>query len=320
MSWLTGWSRRKSKTINGSTGGAQSNYQMLTIRVHKDTDSDTASGDNGSIQHVYVGTSVRDDFGDVRFTKADGSTLLDYFMQHLASGSYADFVVEVDSIPEDPATVDIYVYYDKSDATTTSSGGDTFPTFFDDFPGASIDLGKWDGDTGSASVAESIVTFGGDSKVMESIADFSDPCSLLAKRRMSTGNWIQFGIGSGNIARNCFVNLVTTTIWERAGDANSYADVSTNWTPGQYKIIRQTWKSDKLSWFEEGSERTNSPYTTVANIPTIDIPIHFSTDKIANLIYADWVAIGKYVDPEPTWGAFGGEETLLVGGILAQIF
>lgn len=40
MSWLTGWNRRKSKIVNGSTAGSQTNYQMR-LTIYKGFGADT---------------------------------------------------------------------------------------------------------------------------------------------------------------------------------------------------------------------------------------------------------------------------------------
>lgn len=121
---LPGWASSKVKIINGSTAGAVTNYQMK-ITVHKSNGTDTATD-------VYLGSVVRDDFGDVRFTDSDGTTLLDYWLDAIVSGVSADVWVEVPSIPIDPGTATIFLYYNNPSATTTSNGTNTF-LFFDDF-------------------------------------------------------------------------------------------------------------------------------------------------------------------------------------------
>jgi hypothetical protein len=68
---LSGWSYRKKITINGTTDGAQTNYQMKLI-IHRASGTDSG-GD------VYLGTNgCQSDYDDIRFTKYDGTTLLDY--------------------------------------------------------------------------------------------------------------------------------------------------------------------------------------------------------------------------------------------------
>ncbi|RLI85618.1 MAG: hypothetical protein DRP01_05810, partial [Archaeoglobales archaeon] len=78
--------------------------------------------DNG--EDVYLNEKCRTDFGDVRFTKSDGTTLIDYWMERKVDGDYAVFWVEIpDDLSSSSAT--IYIYYGKSDATTTSNGENT---------------------------------------------------------------------------------------------------------------------------------------------------------------------------------------------------
>jgi len=63
---------------------------------------------------VGLNNHCRDDFGDVRFTKSDGITLLDYWMEEKVDGEYAVFWVEVaDDLSSSDVTV--YIYYGKSD-------------------------------------------------------------------------------------------------------------------------------------------------------------------------------------------------------------
>jgi len=118
MGWFSGsWLYRKSHVISGSTAGAQTNYQMKII-VHYGSGTDSG-GD------VYLNGKCRTDFGDVRFTASDGTTLLDYWMESYTASSQAVFWVEVPNIPASPSTATIYVYYGNSAATTTSNAANT---------------------------------------------------------------------------------------------------------------------------------------------------------------------------------------------------
>ncbi len=108
----TSWSKRKAITITGSTGGAQTDYQIKTT--------------------VSYDSDMQPDFDDVRFTNSDGVTLLNYWLESKTDSSTADFWVKVPSIPASPNTTIIYMYYGNSSASSTSSGNNTFP-LFDDF-------------------------------------------------------------------------------------------------------------------------------------------------------------------------------------------
>jgi hypothetical protein len=88
------------------------------------------------IQALYQ-AKARLDYGDIRFTDSDGSTLLNYWQE--ADGR---FWVKVPSIPAS-STKTIYVYYGNPSATSLSNGDATFE-FFDDFIGSSINTTKWD--------------------------------------------------------------------------------------------------------------------------------------------------------------------------------
>lgn len=121
--WLSGWSYRRSHVIIGSTAGAVTDYQ-IRITVHYGGGTD--SGEN-----VYLSGKCRSDFGDIRFTSADGVTLLSYWMETYVASNYAAFWVKVPSIPASPSSTTIYIYYGKADATTTSNGANTFLSFRD---------------------------------------------------------------------------------------------------------------------------------------------------------------------------------------------
>ena len=121
MTWLTGWNYRKSKTVNGSAAGVQTDYQLKLI-AHKGPGTDTATD-------IYIGTNVRNDFGDVRFTTSDGSTLLNYWIEFFTSGSVATIQIKIPSIPISPGTTTIYIYYGNTSQTTTSNGLSTFNGF-----------------------------------------------------------------------------------------------------------------------------------------------------------------------------------------------
>ena len=135
MAWLSGWQYRKSHDIEGSTAGAQTDYQVRIV-VHKGAGTD--DGEN-----VYCNNHCQDDFGDIRFTADDGETTLYYWMQEYTSGDKATFWVKVPNIPASPDTVTIYIYYGTEGTTSTTSNGDDTFLFFDHFEGPELDTNKW---------------------------------------------------------------------------------------------------------------------------------------------------------------------------------
>ena len=77
MAWLTGWTYRKAVTIKRADG-AVSNYQMKLLLG----ESGGASG-----EYVDCGGKCLSSFNDIRFTKSDGTTLLDYWIESLSGAT-----------------------------------------------------------------------------------------------------------------------------------------------------------------------------------------------------------------------------------------
>jgi hypothetical protein len=104
---LVGWKYRKLHVINPASD-AGTNYPIkITVHYGSGTDS---GGD------VYLNGKSRTDFADIRFTKSDGVTLLDYWMEQKVDSNYAVFWVQVsDDLSTNPVT--IYIYYGNPSAT-----------------------------------------------------------------------------------------------------------------------------------------------------------------------------------------------------------
>ena len=123
MAWLTGWTYRKSITLSRASG-AVTNYQMKLLLG----ESAGATGEDVDCGGLCLST-----FNDIRFTKADGTTLLDYWIESLSGttpNQLATIWIEFDSIGTGATT--FYMYYGKADASAVSNGTNTF-LFFDDF-------------------------------------------------------------------------------------------------------------------------------------------------------------------------------------------
>ena len=346
MAWLTGWGRRKSKNIAGSTAGAQANYQMLKIRVHKTTGTDTSSGANGTIQHVYVGANVRDDFGDVVFTKADGTTHLDFWMETFVSGDYADFYVEVDSIPESPDTVDIYVYYDKIDETTTSDSQATLSLFdvFDGDSGAVPDDTKWTISKGPHAIVEldgtgrlkmSSDDAGGANEAHSKVYSINTFDNVLIEYKWEMGVQLEWypsfygfinAAGFGTVTLppdNGYSSVLSTgaqypnefrnfNVIERkdASNINSWAyditDITAIWIRlGVYGTKVKCWVSYDGSSWTLVVEQTATNNLAAGSVGFYN-PCHGDRVNDERVVY---IIVRNYASPEPSWGAFGSEET-----------
>jgi hypothetical protein len=312
MAWLTGWDYRKSHTLTGTAAGAQTNYQVK-ILVHRSSGSDSGN-------EVYVDTKCEADFGDLRFTKSDGDTLLDYWLQE-QDGTDAIFWVEVDTIPVSPNTVDIYVYYGKSGQATTSDGDNTF-IFFDDFPGASVDVGKWTNRAGAFTVGSSILTLTG---VASGRGLMDGQTAMTYGQYRALAKWTAaVGCTAAHYHSMRTTNSWTTGKIDDYGHLATQAKLDTRVTgtttqsivtignPTLYNIFRFTWKSGEVKFY---SEDTILEATHTTNIPAVAlVPVMYEGATVGEDAFVDWVTAQKWVDPEPTHTSWGSEESAPVAG------
>jgi len=331
MTWLTGWTYRKSHVINYAAGAGTLYQKQVTVHYGSGTDGD---------DDVYLNSHCRTDFQDVRFTDDDGSTLLDYWMEKKVDSDYAIFWIEVaDDLSSSNAT--IYVYFGKADATTTSNGTNTFPSLFDHFDGSAEPPEGWS-ELQIGTLTWSDITENSSYKVY----NFQDSSAQWH------GNEIyKTGISPPpTFALRCKVNVVCkdsdkpqhqSSMIMRAGSADKvkvgYEDGSTS-QKGYY-----------LSWITgtDNSEPSNTRYIDQdctfeirrdgTNIKTFwnevlrqtkaetaildEVRFHYvggASSSSSNPQSAiDWVYIRKFVDPEPAHGSWGSEETS--GAILKEV-
>ena len=126
MSWLSGYVYQKKCTVLATTAGAQTNYQ-LELKVGE---SSGAAGED-----VDCESHCQDFPNDIRFTKEDGETKHDYWIESITGTTpnrLAIVIIEVASIPAS-GFVDFYMYYGKSGDSGESEGNDTFEFFDDNF-------------------------------------------------------------------------------------------------------------------------------------------------------------------------------------------
>jgi hypothetical protein len=255
----------------------------------------------------------KSDFGDIRFTGSDGTTLLNYWMGEKVDGDHAVFWVKVaDDLSSSDATV--YLYYGKNDATTTSNGDSTF-SLFDDFLGSSLDTSKWIVRQGDVSVASSELELSGTTGtrgLIDSLTSFSISRALHTRVR-----W-----GSSSIGTNHFCTMRNSGDWNyRAGDAyggsNAFnyettdAGVPTETksisidTPTNYHVYKIEWKSGQSTCYQDDNQKVQ--HTT--NVPTADEVVAFYEGATSGGdAYVDWCFVTKWVDPEPSHGIWGTEE------------
>jgi hypothetical protein len=337
-SWLEGWQYRKKHVINPASG-AGANYQVKIIAHYG---SGTDSG-----EHVYLNNHCRTDFGDIRFTKNDGLTLLDYWMESKVDGDYAIFWVEIaDDLSSNPVT--IYVYYGNTDATSISNGEATF-VFFDHFE--TLNTSKWNTNTlngGLVSVADSklkmtsnntkwngagVISIGtlpsGDyaveAYIMREIGYKVGELGLvvgltnkLYREATYYGNY--YCVSSGFYA--CGYGSIYEYTYYNARLKASYYDVYLNgsttletWDGKWVRLtvkVKNSVKQTEARFIYGSTDVTLTTDVASAVINPLYVQIHYCEyGQVGYSGYCDWIAIRKYVEPEPSHGEWGSEEIRL---------
>jgi YD repeat-containing protein len=303
--WLSGWSYRKSVTLSRSSG-AVTNYQMrLPVG-----ETSGASGEG-----VDCNGHAQADFDDLRFTTSDGATLLDYWIESISGTTpnrLATVWIKFDSIGTDATT--FHMYYGKSDASAASNGEATF-LFFDDFPGNSLDSGKWTVEQGDVTVGSGIATLSGTTGTRGYVKTAPiGGINMAARFRIKTssttityGHPVDFRIDANNLIYffgTPSSNLLTVTSY--AGGSYSQINFSVADPSVNYECWDLTWISNEVKVIQSGTTRL----TKTTNIPSNGSPVIYMREGTVagQNIQMDWLLLRQYVSSEPAWGSWGAEQ------------
>jgi hypothetical protein len=264
-------------------------------------------------------------------------------MESYTSGDEATFWLKIaDDLSSSNTT--IYIYYGNSGASTTSNGANTFPDLFTDFPGNSLPSG-WvvDGDTVGSMVIENSLL-------------------KLTARKEASGSWLKRGVRTSSSVWtndralmyridtiNYYPEVTDRRRWFLGGEGGNHYLEFQSWGD---KIRVRDWDlydeyspcdfaGGEVVWLakESGNEGVAYYYVDGNLVDTLDNglrPDHAFSDcsvvfnvqvgsnamPDVDYIYIDWVAIRKFVYPEPANGGWGGEEGqyLSLGTIASQVW
>jgi len=298
----TNWKYRKSHAIDGTTAGAQTNYQMqLTVQYGAGTDATST---------VYCNSKCNTDFSDIRFTSNNGTSLLDYWIEASTSSVSALVWVEVASIPASPGGTTIYMYYGNSGATSASNISNTF-IFGDDFLGSSVDTDKWTV-TGAPTVASGIMqckTATTETNSIVSKTTFSTNLAMRARFKSKHFNSISYNeelsfFGGGMVS--AFPCHPTLTGKFTTYNSDYQTTSISGWSADTYLINDQMRNGTTSVIFKVDDANT---VTHSTQVPITNATIRFQAKSLADSeVDVDWVLVRQYLGTEPTWGSWGSEE------------
>jgi len=327
MAALAGWSYRKSITLSRASG-AVTNYQMRL----KVGESAGAAGED-----VDCGALCKTDFSDLRFTKADGTTLLDYYIEDITGttpNQLASIWIEFDSIGTGATT--FYMYYGNSVASAVSNGPNTF-ILFEDFNALNTaDLNGQNGWSGSAnwdvqattkyegakSVQSTTANIPGISKAISSGAEALYHLSLQVRMlhtSVATANGIDIYLFEGvnqisaiAISVSQFQALVTPPSWVNIGKAAA----NNTWYKARLDIdaigTHKTWVDD----VQYSPVNQNNLFNVSSTINKISL--EQATNGGTALF--DQIIICYWLPSRPAWGSWGSQEVLISRSQNVSIF
>lgn len=302
--------------VNSSFKPLLDNLYGYQVKITAHYGNGTDSGED-----VYLNGHSRIDFGDVRFTWFNSSSLSEvecnYWIEDLTAQDNARFWVKIPEISAETNST-IYVYYGRDDMVTTSNGNNTFD-FFDDFSGT---LSKW-------------TIVGGTWQVQNGV---------LNSYTTDFGQRIRAnGFSFGNDSVSVKMKWISGTYFENGPYVRG--QLPNEQTYG-YMAFLSTWVGDqklRLSRMREGpygstvaSEGTTAPSKNVWYDCTFQLygnrlkgsigPLYtteisgtdnsfsngtlsiFSWSAVSERVQFDDLFVRKYVEPEPSNGGWGAEE------------
>jgi hypothetical protein len=198
---LSGWSFYRSASIDNTTGGNLSDYQ---VRIQLNTAELVAAG------------GLRPDGADLRVFSEDCSPL-PFWGDSLGTSNTTDIWVKLPALAAGLSTT-IQIYYGNSSATSVANGDNTF-LFFDDFESGTIDPAKWEavGEFASFQIINGILNYTstGSSqssrfKFARTVPEFSD--KVIFDYNGAVGNSNGFGFSNGEDDEP-----LTRILWRQAG-------------------------------------------------------------------------------------------------------
>lgn len=315
MAWLSGWTYRKAVTLSRASG-LVTNYQMKLLVG----ESSGATGED-----VDCNSHVQTDFDDLRFTAADGETLLDYWIESITGttpNQLATVWIEFNSIGTGATT--FYMYYGKADATAVSNGDNTFLAF-DDFEDDTVGVipSGWS-ESENPTYGTCLTISGGDSgkgcacvattttyaAIKGSLSPGTQSCVEAKVKFVGNGEFRLTGYRAGFRREG-----VATKFKYLTNDSPYWIDSLITEDANWHKLKIMIYDTNKIDYWLDGSSFTNKNIYGLGQTWS-DYGCRFQETGEVNV---DTIFVRNYRAVEPAWGGWGTEEVgvtdLSPGGI-----
>lgn len=317
MDWLEGYQYRKSVTLSRASG-AVANYQMKLLLG----ESAGAVGED-----VDCGGFCRSDFNDIRFTKADGTTLIDYWIESISGvtpNRLATIWIEFDYIGTSATT--FYMYYGNASAPVYSNGVDTFIAF-DDFEwgsnGDAITTGtnmSWSSDAGGTTVRISTDHAYSGTRCMGIMGQSGNPAarfSLVAKtgeyairariyKPTAIANARVFVHGDGSTQSEILLNVSEDIKYYNMVPAavdTGYNITADSWE-NLFEVRDYDFSANTFDIVFNGTVISNNISHTTAWINNQCVFVLLGAGE-GNNLYIDDIIVRNWRSAEPAWGVWG---------------
>lgn len=300
MSTPAGYSYKRSITVTNSVSA--SNYPIL-ITIN------TAA--------LVTAGKMRSDCNDILFHDTDDSTNCPYWIESGANTSSTLIWIKCSSLIN--GSITIYMYYGKSGESSANSNGDNTFTFFDDFPGTSINTTKWPSGNSQGtgwSVSGSVLSASSSGQQRQQSSTGFSAASAI-RSRMSCGNTrgdVDNAIGFINSAASsypggCMEIYDTVTYWGAYDNGRVYGSIA--YSTG-YHIHEIKWlSSTSRKYYVDGSLNLNR--TTSITAETGYPYLYCYCEAFPGI---DWVLVRPCQDSEPTFSLGSETGTSAVSKIL----
>ena len=298
MAWLAGgYSKRKPITITGGSSGAFTDFQLKLA--------------------VSYEAAMDGEFDDIRFTQADGQTLIDAWAEVIVTDTSATIWVEFPTTPANTVESTYYMYYGNAGAASDWDIGATF-IFGDDFEVAGA--GDWTTDAGSPDYDSSTQARSPTHSLQLQVGAAWETTHITALHsdNIAVEFWLYLNNNDGRVdlfTHGDGTQRLQLMIGTGSGGTdiyyydNGFVDTNVN-------AVLNTWKKVKFYNFDWTAHTVTFEYDgNVVNDVAMDSTYgSYNDDEVklsvynASVYYDDFI-IRKYAANPPTY-EFGSEESL----------